>query len=398
MTPSRFRFPRTTLAAIWLTTAIAAAPARAQVISGPGAAATAADSLDERLRSQELELARLRAAIDRLEASERTDSAGDPAQVAPAAPPFEVHGLVQAWYTAGEHRQNAFSVRRAEVALLGAISPRVSWTVMVDPSKALALRNSFADVDETPVLVGTRVDQGSNVLQDAFFTVGVTDNLSVRFGQFLVPLSMEGLAPAGGLETVERTLFTWDRARGGTFGDVRDIGVAALGTLAGRVEYSVGLFNGLGTGIGSDGGRGVAGRLVVEPWAGIRVGGSAGYAGAPLRERYGVEARVDRGPVTLMSEVMTGADAEVSRLGFYGLAAYQVRPSLRLVARYDSWDPDTALESAPSDARERNVTAGFGYRLLDDALTVQVNYVRRWFDGGLGPSENLLRMNLQTAW
>lgn len=318
-------------------------------------------------------------------------------------PPFpvEVHGLVQAWFAGrGDTGPNAFSMRRAEVAFAGVISPRVAWSIMVDPSKALALQNTYSTVGGTPVITGSSVDQGSHVLQDAFITIEYASDMYLRFGQFHVPLSMEGLEGSGGLESIERALFASDHGRGGFYGDVRDIGLSAFGSVGTSLDYNIGLFNGLGTGIGSAGGKGVAGRVVVHApeSTGLQFGGSSGYADNPRRERYGADVRLDRGPLVLKSEVMAGRDGDARRFGYYGLAAVQIRPRLQAVVRLESWDPDTRAETGLLDVAERNATAGISQHVMGNALKVQANYVRRWFAGALAPSQNVFRINVQTSW
>ena len=295
---------------------------------------------------------------------------------------------------------NAFILRRAEIAFGGLVSPKVAWTIMVDPSKSLALNNTYSTLNGTPVVTGSSIDQGSHVLQDAFITVEYGNEMHLRIGQFLVPLSMEGLEGSGDLETIERPLFATDRGRGGFYGDVRDVGVSARGSVGSGLDYTFGVFNGLGTGVGSAGGKGFAGRLVLRPpgETGLQLGGSSAYANNPRRERYGADVRLDRGPLVLKSEISVGRDSGLRRFGYYGLVAVRIQPQLQTVVRFDSWDPDTRAETGTLDAAERNITAGISYLVMGNTLKLQANYVRQWFAGGPAPSQNLLRMNVQTSW
>lgn len=374
-------------------------------LHGQAAQAVQSDSLPDRETSQGQELVRLQAIVSGLTA--QLEEQANIAETRTPTPddeklefPVEVNSLVQAWFAAqgDPAAPNAFSLRRAEVAFSGAISPEVAWTIMVDPSKALALRNTYADIGGTSVITESTVEQGSHVLQDAFITAEFGNGMNLRFGQFHVPLSMEGLEGSGGLETVERALFATDHGRGGYYGDVRDIGVSTFGNVGNRLDYTIGVFNGLGTGLGTGGGKGVAGRFVGHPSAALSVGGSSAYARNPRRARYGADARFAQGPWVLKTEVIAGRDDELRRFGYYGLAALQIQPSFQVVARFDSWDPDTRTETSEFDAAERNVTAGISYLLKGSTVKLQANYVRQWFAEGLVPSQNLLRVNIQTAW
>lgn len=395
------------LAAVVLSAAVSTAPLHSQDLRTAASRIAARDSISDRVASQERELGRLRAMVLR-QTAQIAEQAALIESGLPTTPqtsengslPVEVHGLVQAWFSDLGPSSSAFSMRRAEIAFGGSISPKVVWTIMVDPSKSLALRNTYSTVNGTPFITGSSVDQGSHILQDAFITVEYGDGMRLRFGQFHVPLSMEGLEGSGGLETIERALFASDHGRGGFYGDVRDVGISAFGSVGTGLEYTVGVFNGLGTGVGSAGGKGFAGRVVIRPPGelGLQLGGSSGYADNPRRERYGADVRLDRGPLVLKSEISAGRDGELHRFGYYGLAALRIQPQLQAVVRYDSWDPDTRAETGALDAAERNVTAGISYLVMGNTLKLQANYVRQWFAGGLAPSQNMLRINVQTSW
>ena len=257
------------LAVVVLSAVGSTAPLHGQVVRTAASRSTAGDSLSERVAIQARELARLRAIVsrqtDQLEEQATVIEASTPTDEDQVVLPVEVHGLVQAWFAAqGDGGPDAFSMRRAEIALGGSISPGVAWAIMLDPSKSLALRNTYSTVNGTPVIVGSQVDQDSRILQDAFITVEYGHGMQLRFGQFHVPLSMEGLEGSGGLETIERALFAADHGRGGFYGDVRDVGVSTLGSIGSRLDYTVGVFNGLGTGVGSAGGKGFSFATAIE--------------------------------------------------------------------------------------------------------------------------------------
>jgi phosphate-selective porin len=80
-------------------------------------------------------------------------------------------------------------------------------------------------------------------MQNAFVSLLYIPRVQLDVGQFKLPLGLEGLANSGALGTVECALFTSDRARGGSYGDVRELGAIARTTIASRVDMTVGVFN-----------------------------------------------------------------------------------------------------------------------------------------------------------
>ena len=92
---------------------------------------------------------------------------------------------------------------------------------MVDPAKALTIINSTSGRRDDNIVTG--------IVQDVFLTLTLNKHLNLNAGQFKVPLSLEGLESSAALDT-ERALFISDRARGGAYGDIRNI-VMAFGPL-----------------------------------------------------------------------------------------------------------------------------------------------------------------------
>ncbi|MCI0485803.1 MAG: hypothetical protein L0229_04295 [Blastocatellia bacterium] len=318
-------------------------------------------------------------------------------------------GLIQGWYAAGNRGlRDTFRLRRTELKFTGQITPKVSWTAMIDPSRALSLNNSFVNINSTSLLSDASVNQTSRILQDAFITLGYFDGLKANVGQFKVPLSLEGLQSSSSLETVERALFLSDRARGGNYGDVRDIGVMIHGPLSEHVDYQLGLFNGGGESqndLDRNDQKAMAARVVVRPpfLSGLQIGGSCVWGNGagpdrPRRDRFGGEALFYRDKYRIKSEVMAGVDADIHRLGYYALFAYKVRPTIEAVYRFDSWDPDTRLESTASSVTERDHVLGINYFISENHVKFQMNYLRKTFSDNILRSRNLVLINLQTSW
>ena len=291
------------------------------------------------------------------------------------------NGLLQAWYLSRDvGLDDAFLIRRAELRFTGEISPEVRWTVMVDPAN-------------------------SRILQDAFITLSYRQRLHVSVGQFKVPLGLEGLQPSEGLDT-ERALFTSDRARGGTYGDIRDVGVMVHGPLANRVDFQLAVFDVSGgtTNDPHHDQEAVAGRVIYRPGLvpGLQLG-TSGFRGdgssleRSRRDRLGAELLYGHGRLTLKTEYMSGTDGPLQREGYYAHFAYKITSKWESILRYDTWDPDVRLESSAGSVTERDYIAGFNYFIHGGDVKLQFNYVRKTFDNIVAPV-NVGVLRLQACW
>lgn len=357
--------------------------------------AAALRELRARIERQAAELDALRAEVARLEAKlagpaaapspEPKDAAPKDIPLTAASTPVTFAGLFQGWFTADDGAaSNTFRIRRAELRFTGNVVRGVGWTVMIDPAKSLSQTSGA-------------VNQASRVFQDGYLTLPLRGGVTLTAGQYKIPLTMEGPAPSNTIETVDRALFASDRTRGGNFGDVRDIGIMAKGTLQSRYDYQLGVFNGLGdtqNDVDRNDRKAVIGRFVARLGGGLQVGASGGREGE--RDRIGAEALFVRGPLKLKSELIKGREDAFHRRGGYVLAAYQLTRRLEAVGRFDTWDPDTSRDTDAASALERDYVAGLNLRPRD-GLRLQANAVHKTFRGGT-KARTLLLINLETAW
>jgi len=346
-------------------------------------------------------------------AQDTTSTKSAPPSQPPAAaqPQVKVDGFLQLWYSDGHTLTNAhdsYRVRRAFVMVNGVISPRVRWRVGVDAAKALSLTKSSTVVSDSNVLSDANVDQRSRILQDAAITITVAPALRLDVGQQLIPLSYEGVALTWNVETVARTMFIEERSRGGTLGDIRDIGATALGSIVdGYVNYQIGLFNEMGDSqnqTDANDQKATIGRVVfrVPGLSALQLGGSGGFEGATRiadrRERAGGEAQFRTAWLTLRSEVMGARDGTIRRLGYYGLGAIRPASDIELVGRWDYWDPDLHNESGPVNLAERQITAGGSYFIESGATRLSANFVRSTFPSRRLTSTDELLFGLHVVW
>ena len=365
-------------------------------------------ALRARVEQQAAEIEKLRAIVERLDRASTATPAQQPpppSRPAPNTPaPLPVtagtgaikfNGLLQAWLAGGDAGfQDTFRIRRAELKFSGDLGRTVGWTVMIDPSKSLGLTTSGGTVS---------VNQASRVLQDAFISVGRPARLALTAGQFKVPISREGLESSAALDTVERALFISDRARGGAYGDIRDIGLGIRRSVANRYDVSLAVFNGTGESQNDtdrNERKAAGGRFTARVAEGLQLGASAAWGGNngdARRDRAGVDLLFTRGALKLKSEAMAGHDGRLDRFGFYIHGGYRIAPRIELVARLDQWDPDTDSDASPASARERDYIGGANVSLTE-SLRLQANVVRKTFAGpGIG-DRNLVLINMQTSW
>jgi hypothetical protein len=317
-------------------------------------------------------------------------------------------GLLQAWYTDGARiPARSFRVRRVELKMSGQVAPTVSWAVMLDAAKSLSVSPTYVTVNGTKVLADASVAQSGRVLQDAFVTVDLPWHAHVDAGQIKIPLSNMGFLSSGKLETVERPMFVADKARGASFGDVRDVGAMIRGSATRYADYFLGAFNGSGesqNNTDKDPQKAWIGRVVFRPLVpGLQLGGSGVYGGKPnathpRRDRLGGEAQYTWHALMTRAEFMRGSDAAVNRIGYYVMSTYKLRPTFDLVARFDAWDPDRNIETGVATDVTHDILGGFNWYLAGQNAKLQLNYNSRTYKVGTLPSEHQILVNLQTSW
>jgi hypothetical protein len=317
-------------------------------------------------------------------------------------------GLLQTSYAAGTGTKNTFRIRRAEMKFAGQVLPKVKWTLMLDPSKALNLSTTSATVGGTPVITSVSANQSSRILQDAYITLNYIKDVNIDIGQYKVPLSQEALQSSSALDTVERALFLSDRSRGGGLADNRDFGIQFSGPLGKNVNYQIGIFNGIGetqniTDTNQE--KAVVGRFLFRPSfiKGLQIGASGAFSNSdritnPKRDRVGGELVYTNSKFKFKTEVMGGIDGDIHRLGYYMHFAYKITPKFEAIFRIDGFDPDRRRETNSANVSEIDYVSGFNYYIKDHNVKLQFNYLRKTFNNGIQSPRNLFLTNLQTSW
>jgi phosphate-selective porin len=211
----------------------------------------------------------------------------------------------------GSLRADTFEWRRLRVGVEGEWK-RLSFELDVDPA--------FDEGDE---------------LKDAWVDVRLAKALRVRVGNMKLPVSAEFLTSAGKTDFVERAAVV------DSIGPSRDWGVMLHGEVGRRVEYQAGVFEGDGRALSSRAETTAAARIVLKAARWLDLGGSfsqgdvqaapagpgldpdpKGLAGESVtayrffprvfvdgrRQRWGADARVAAGPVSVWGELIDARD------------------------------------------------------------------------------------------
>lgn len=287
------------------------------------------------------------------------------------------------------NKPNSFYFMRARMGVAGAIPYDVSYYVMAEFS---------------PIYNG-----GNAALLDAFVTYAPFGNyLKFSMGQFKSPVSLELQTPCHALHTIRRSIaVNW------LAGPLRDQGLMLLGStdsLFGKkdlISYQLAILN--GTGINqwdNNKYKDFAGRIVIQPWEWLRIGGSYRTGKQDIkktgkvqntRTRYGVDLEFEYKNFLLQGEYMAGEDVgEVAaggggcggksaldddptfnRDGYFIQAMYMTPWYLQPVIKYESFNPDGVDYSYlyVTQAFQQNViTFGLNY-FINEWTRVQVNYL-----------------------
>lgn len=258
-------------------------------------------------------------------------------------------------------KADQFDIRRARLDFKGTISPRWNYRLQVE----------FAN---------------STKLLDAYAEYKLNDYFNITLGQAKVPFSLENLTSSSKLDLINRSQVVEALVARGK--DVignhngRDIGVQVGGAVfkvEGRsiLDYKIGIFNGQGINGGDNNQhKDIAARLIFHPINGLAISGAIYDGEANIstinsdRNRYGFDLSYTWRNLTVSSEYIHGRDDHKEREGFYLQTGYYfLQKKLQVVAKYDTYDADKAMENNASTL----YVVGVNYNLNDNAR-LQLNY------------------------
>lgn len=205
-----------------------------------------------------------------------------------------------------------------------------------------------------------QMDAASSIaIKDARLRVGCP-KLPITFevGRFTVPFGVEAQINPYWLIALDYSLPIHNRTGNGLIQGIWDVGAKLYGRQAVNeqiaVDYAAAAING-NTGGYTDTNKkkDFAGRLGVSLPGNVSLGGSVYIGKAPLadgvgddvdKNRFGVDVKVNPGPVLLQAEGLLGKNDDTDARGFYVLGAHKILPNVQLVGKFDLLDPDTDNE------------------------------------------------------
>ena len=328
--------------------------------------------------------------------------------------------------TFGGGAGDEFRLRRAEIALVGNITPKVDYRVMFDIAKIVGVSTSSGGTGG----VNVTSSPSSDPLQDLWVGYQFAPRFRLEIGQQKTGLSEEGTRSSAELLTVERSMMNDLPTNVGRVGNIRDTGAMlkfanslghiTLGVFNGNGEtqndvdrdrQKFAMFNAYFTGVRN---------LTIGAWGGSNFGDTQPYVG---KDRLGATVIYKVGPHFFEGEGAFTRDYAgaakpgqgTSGRGGYLLYAYALSHKFQLVGRYDIWDPayqagSTLAGATPqglsiviprSNHKNREYTLGANYYILGNTK-IQLNYI--WEDpetngvGFFGRRRELLIGNFQTAF
>ena len=282
---------------------------------------------------------------------------------------FQLTGYTQILYkhdwTSGS---DGFQVRRARLGLSGEIAKNINFKFLFEGAK-------------TPYLIDAQVE------------VAFSKKLTLRFGQFKVPFSLESYTSTSDLDTVNRSQVVDKLSPGRDIGaSGRDIG-AMVCVKYSIAEVNVGLLNGSGINkADTDKHKDVVSRVVLAPLAWLQVGASVydgevtTSSGPARRDRTGLDVALSRGDFSFKGEYIAATDARITTNGWYAQAGYFIVPKkVQAILKFDSFDKNRDAGSDRSDV----LTVGVNW-FFTSKTKLQINYERIRLETGKVLGNSLL--------
>jgi len=238
---------------------------------------------------------------------------------------------------------------------------------------------------------------GSPKILDAVISYKHRNWLKFSAGQFKIPFSAENLTSSNKTESIDRSQVV--EALAARSKDVignqngRDLGIQVNGSILKVkdryiIDYAFGGFNGAGINTADNNEpKDFVARILLHPFKNVDFGGSYynGYGkwGGPAKEqvrlRYATELSFTYAIASIKGEYILGQDGTVKKGGWFAQAgAYIYKKSVQLIARYDTFDPNT--DTAKKDDSSTNYIFGVNLN-FNSWAKLQVNYTYKDEEG-----------------
>ncbi len=303
-------------------------------------------------------------------------------------------------------KPNTFYFKRARIGVVGNIPYDISYYVMAELS---------------PVAGGPQ-------LLDAFVTYAPFGKyIKFSMGQFKSPFSLELNTPCQALHTIRRSTVVNEMAA-----PFRELGFMVLGSFGNErdiISYRLAVLNGTGinnvlsaTNYDDNQNKDIAGRVVVSPIEGIKIGGSYRHGlvekididgDSKTKTNWAVDLTLEKYNFLVQGEYINGkyigdiaggggcggkdADGtypEYKKNGFWVMALYKTNFGLEPVVKYETYDPDGSAYKYLNQTQvitQNTLTFGLNY-FINEWTRVQVNYLYnsegKNADGSVGEYDN----------
>jgi len=275
---------------------------------------------------------------------------------------LKINGDLQLQYTGNikkdsQNYPSNFSVPYSEVYISGKLNKNLDFLVNISPT-------NFFDNSSL-----------NGVLYDAYVSTNIIPHHTIMLGQTQVPIGQEGPQSILTKETIDKSQFARNYA------DTYDLGVKIVGNWE-PIDYYLGAYNGNGMNKTDTNNAlswaswvNVRPFYKVKPLKSFEIGSGyyAGNTGDFARDIFGFYGSYKLGNYGIRGEFSRINGYEIQdqiAQGWSILNTYNLSKKLQLVAKFDTFDPDRAVE----ENTVQEYTLGGNY-LLNDYLMFRLNMI-----------------------
>ncbi len=272
-------------------------------------------------------------------------------------PKISFAGFARVRYTADttEGAKDGFGIAQSRFGIIGNISKNISYCFSLEGSNTDTINNKL--------------------IYDTYFDVKSIKYFILRVGQFKYKFSLEQCTPDADLEFIDKSDIVNNSVK-----PTRDIGIELSRSFSLKSIKSnvfVAILNGSGSNQAEENSqKTVVGRILFLPIVGLSVGASiydgSVRANSITKNRTGFEMKYEFEKFMCKAEYITGIDETTKQEGYYVTAGYTLIPSVVILLRYDSLDPDINV----SNNENSRWTWGVNY-FIDKNVLFRNNYEQK---------------------
>ncbi len=272
-------------------------------------------------------------------------------------PKISFAGFARVRYTADttQGAKDGFSIGQSRFGIIGNISRNISYCFSLEGSNTDTINNKL--------------------IYDTYIDIKSIKYFMLRVGQFKYKFSLEQSIPDADLELINKSDIVNNSVK-----PTRDIGIElsrSFSLKSIKSDVFLAVINGSGLNQAEENSqKTVVGRILFLPVAGLSIGasiydGSVGLTSI-TKSRTGFEMKYEFKKFMCKAEYITGSDKTTKQEGYYVTAGYTLIPSVLILLRYDSLDPDINL----SNNEIGRWTWGVNY-FIDKNVLLRNNYEQK---------------------